>query len=292
MVVRHIAHNSIDKQKWDQRITEAENGLIYALSWYLDVVAPSWEALVIGDYDYLFPLPVKHKYKLPYLVQPMLSQQLGVFSKEPVTADIIRMFINKLPSYSYELHLNEANVLPEAEEMPNYVLPLQPTIDQILKGCSKNTLRNIDKARKMQLVINEELSIADFLSFFDSVCKSYHCPDLTLLERLIRKGKELSMLQLAGVYDEENLVAALCYTEFRNRITYLLPLSNELGKKECAMFYLVSRLIHKEAGRGKVLDFEGSRFEGIARFYKGFGAKNQPYYKIKKLRPSFLVGRI
>lgn len=292
MVVRHLAHHSIDKQKWDRHIAEAENGLIYALSWYLDVVAPSWEALVIGDYDYLFPLPVKHKYKLPYLVQPMLTQQLGVFSKHKVTAEIIRKFINKLPSYSYELHLNEQNELPEAEVLPNYVLQLNQSIDIILKGCSKNTLRNIDKARKMQLVINEDLSIADFLSFYDSVCKSYHCPDLNLLEQLIRKGKEINMLSLAGVYDEENLVAALCYTEFRNRITYLVPLSSERGKKECAMFYLVSRLIEKEAGGDKTLDFEGSRFEGIARFYKGFGAKNQPYYKIKKLRPSFLVGRI
>jgi hypothetical protein len=58
------------------------------------------------------------------------------------------------------------------------------------------------------------------------------------------------------------------------------------------MFYLVDYIIRKEAAKDKLLDFEGSKIEGVARFYKGFGAKYHPYYILKKLRPAFLVGRI
>jgi len=84
----------------------------------------------------------------------------------------------------------------------------------------------------------------------------------------------------------------LCYTLFKDRFTYLIPVSNEQGKKDSAMFYLVDHLIRQTAGQDKILDFEGSSIHGVARFYRGFGAENQPYHIIKKLRPSFLVGRV
>ena len=77
-----------------------------------------------------------------------------------------------------------------------------------------------------------------------------------------------------------------------NRITYLLAVSNTEGKDSSAMFMLIDTIILKEAGKEKVLDFEGSRIEGVARLYRGFGAKYHPYYILKKFRPSFLIGKL
>ena len=58
------------------------------------------------------------------------------------------------------------------------------------------------------------------------------------------------------------------------------------------MFMLIDKLIRQHATESKILDFEGSRIEGVARLYSGFGAKNKPYYILKRFRPSFLVGKI
>ena len=58
------------------------------------------------------------------------------------------------------------------------------------------------------------------------------------------------------------------------------------------MFLIINQLVKEYAEKNILLDFEGSQIEGIARFYKGFGAVNQPYYVLKKFRPSFLVGKI
>ncbi len=41
---------------------EAFNGLIYAKSWYLDIVADQWDALVENDYEKIFPLVHRKKY--------------------------------------------------------------------------------------------------------------------------------------------------------------------------------------------------------------------------------------
>lgn len=293
MVIRHLLHEEIDKKKWDENISKAKNGLVYALSWYLDVVSPNWEALISDDFKFIMPVPIKKKFKVPYIVQPLFTQQLGIFSKEPINIEIIKDFIKKLPSNSYQINLNAYNYYPDAAEYPNYILSLDKPYDDLANMYSKNTVRNIKKAVNNNLIITENIDIENFILFYESVNKKLKPTDCGCMHDLIRYGIERNILYLKGVTDNENnLIAALCQTEFNNRITYLILVSNDAGKKSSAMFYLIDSIIKQNSTTNKILDFEGSAIEGIARFYKGFGAENRPYYIIKHLRPSFLVGKM
>jgi hypothetical protein len=89
MEIKHLAHIEIDRQKWDACILNACNSLVYAESWYLDIVSPNWEALILGDYEYVMPLPVKKKFGVSFLVQPPLTQQFGIFSSNKIDEEII-----------------------------------------------------------------------------------------------------------------------------------------------------------------------------------------------------------
>jgi lipid II:glycine glycyltransferase (peptidoglycan interpeptide bridge formation enzyme) len=290
MLVKHLQNNDIDYTRWDKCISQSGNQLTYAFSWYLDIVSPNWEALVTEDYEYLMPLPVKYKYGLPYIVQPFMTQQLGIFSKHIIDEKVVKQFIKELPSLSYELNLNECNFLSDAVEFPNYILDLNQSDEQLTSHYSKNTKRNIDKATKLELSIRTDLSPNDFLIFYNSVDKNNVPEHLSVIKDLLEKGKAENAMILYGVYSaENNLIAALCLMHSAKRITYLLPTSNQEGKDSSAMFFLVDKIIRKEANKNIILDFEGSRIEGIARFYKGFGAKNKPYYILKQFRPSFLI---
>lgn len=293
MVIRHLLHEEIDKKEWDEYISEANNGFVYALSWYLDVVSPNWEALISDDFKFIMPVPIKKKFKVPYIVQPLFTQQLGIFSKEPINIEIIKDFIKKLPSYSYQTNLNAYNYYPDATEYPNYILSLDKPYIELANIYSKNTVRNIKKAINNNLSITENVDIENFMLFYESVSKKLKPTDCVCMKELIKSGIEKNIFYLKGVIDKENkLIAALCQIEFNNRITYLILVSNDAGKKSSAMFYLIDSIIRQNSATNKILDFEGSAIEGIARFYKGFGAINQPYYIIKNLRPSFLVGKI
>jgi lipid II:glycine glycyltransferase (peptidoglycan interpeptide bridge formation enzyme) len=293
MKIKHLSHFSINKKNWDELILQADNGLVYALSWYLDIITPKWEALISSDLKYVMPVPIKYKYKLPYIVQPLMAQQLGVFGKAPVPAEIIRMFVKNLPSYSYQLNLNHANLYPKSFQMPNYVLSLADSYDKLSRSFSKNTARNIQKAEKKGLKIVHDYNTEDFLKLYESVNRKYKSPDLETMHALITQGLERNIFQIKAVSNKKgDVIAALCYTLFKDRFTYLIPVSNEQGKKDSAMFYLVDHLIKKASGTDILLDFEGSSIPGVAQFYRGFGAVNQPYHIIKKLRPSFLVGRV
>lgn len=293
MQLIHLQHKDIDFNRWDQCISESYNQLSYAFSWYLNIVCPGWEALIADDYEYVMPIPVKKKYYLSYVVQPYFTQQLGVFSKNNITEEILKLFIKKIPYYSYQLNLNEQNQNSEIEVLPNYILNLQHSYEFISDSYSKNTQRNIDKARKSKLLIFNNMDVKDFIEFYKTTSKSYQSGQDDLIRKIIETGKQKELIDLYGINNEENeLVASICILHSKKRMTYLLPVSNTEGKKLSAMFLILDELIRQNAGKDLILDFEGSKIEGIARFYKGFGAENHPYYTLKRFRPSYLVGRI
>lgn len=292
MVIKHLRNNTINYELWDDCISHSHNHLPYAYTWYLDIVSPGWEALVTENYDYIMPLPTKSKFNIPYLVQPILTQQLGIFSKHEITNSVVEEFIKEIPYFSYELNLNEHNICPKALIFPNLMLSLDKTYSEICANYSNNTLRNIEKAKKKNLTIKENISPNDFLTFYYSVDKHFVTVSKSLIENLIEKGLIKKSMKLFGVFNIDNqMVAGLCILKSLNRLTYLLPVSNSEGKSSSAMFLLIDSLIRKEAEKNLFLDFEGSQIDGIARFYRGFGAKNHPYYILKKFRPSFLVGK-
>ena len=42
-MITYLTHDQIDKTLWDHCIAQAPNGLVYAWSWYLDIVHPGWD---------------------------------------------------------------------------------------------------------------------------------------------------------------------------------------------------------------------------------------------------------
>lgn len=288
MNIRYLRHNQIDKQQWDTTLEQCQNGLIYAQSRYLDVVSPKWEALVSDGYEYIMPLPVKKKYGIHYLIQPFFTQQLGVFSTHKINEQIIGQFLKKIPYISYALNFNTDNFHPRFVPLPNYLLSLHSPFESIKRHFSKNTQRNIQKAEKKSLYLLQEIDIERFINFY-ILYKKIRTRNNEIDEDIIRKLFATNFVHFMGIENNQHqLVAVLAYLYHNGRLVYWLPTSNEEGKKSSAMFLLISRLIEQYAGTNTVLDFEGSKIEGIARFYKGFGGVEAPYYTVRKNKPQWL----
>ena len=185
MKIKHLKHAEIDVEKWDNCISQASNSLVYAESWYLNVVSPNWEALVGGDYEYVMPLPKKRKFGVPFLVQPPLAQQLGLFSKKDINEEILQKFIRKIPYLNYHLNLNEQNECKNASAQPNYVLDLNRDFEDLRADFSKNTKRNVEKAKKMGVRAADNLFPNEFLEFYFSTEKNYPVPKRNLVFELI-----------------------------------------------------------------------------------------------------------
>ncbi len=293
LTIRHLKHKDIDKTAWDHAIAQSSNTLVYAESWFLDIVSPGWEALVSADYSYVMPLPVKRKFGLPYLVQPDHTQQLGVFSNKEIDENIVEEFVRKIPYYSYELHLNEGNHYEKANRRVNMLLDLNKDFSELERAFSKNCKRNIKTALSKNLSIDKTLSYIEFLKFYDYTETDYNKTNIVIAEKLLEEGIASDRMEIYSVRNPENeVISALFFIKSSNRIINMLPVSNEEGRKSSAMFFLIMQVIKSFSGRELTLDFEGSMVEGVARFYRGFGAEEVNYGLIKRFRPKLLIGRI
>ena len=127
--IQYLTYQQINKTKWDACINQADNGLIYACSFYLDAMAKNWDALVLGNYEAVMPLTWNKKYGIHYLYQPAFTACLGVFGK-CLHAQTVAAFLQAVPAkFKYwDIYLNPGNVftlpLLNLYERMNFVLNL------------------------------------------------------------------------------------------------------------------------------------------------------------------------
>jgi len=284
MKIRHLTHSEINLQNWDRCILNADNSLVYAESWYLDIVSPNWEALVADDYEYVMPLPVKRKYGISFLVQPPLTQQLGVFSSHPIDEKMVKKFIKKIPYRSYDLNFNAHNPSIKGTDHPNFVLDLSRKYDAIFDEYATNTKRNIIKTQQYYYEIKTVMPAHKFLEFYHTVEKKYKELPQTILDQLVQESLKRGAATIFGAYNaDQKLISAVLLLHSHKRLIYLLPVSNQEGKEVLAMFKIVDIIIKNHSNSNCVLDFAGSNAKNIARFYVSFGTSLSLYNQIKRL---------
>ena len=284
--VRRIRHRAIDKEIYDRRVEQSPQGVVYAMSWYLDVVSPGWELLVSGDYECVMPLPLKRRYGIPYAVQPPLCQQLGVFSHDRLTQETIDAFVKRIPVFYYNLQFNAGNHFgrPDAALLQtNYCLDLNRPYEAIRSEYKKNNLRNILKGEKERLVANrftERQTYIDIL-FANAANRPILQMKETLL-RLLERSEERSAAEIWHVEDASGSVLSCAFFLYwRNKSYYMVPVSTEEGKQKRSMFFLIDSFVRFHAQSERILDFEGSSIPNLARFYEGFGAVAETYPRLK-----------
>jgi hypothetical protein len=92
-----------------------------------------------------------------------------------------------------------------------------------------------------------------------------------------------------AAYSKTNNLCAAAFVIFnQSRAYYLNAYSTGEGRENRAMYSIVNELIKEFSETGLVIDFEGSIIEGVARFYKGFGAEAEQYYYVESNRFPFI----
>ncbi|MBK7029040.1 MAG: hypothetical protein IPH45_07445 [Bacteroidales bacterium] len=96
-MIHFLLHDQVNSEKWDDCIQHAINGNLYGYSWFLDLVCPEWCALVEDDYVRVMPLPAWKKFGITYLLQPYFTQQLGLYSQQALSQEVLDKFIRSIP---------------------------------------------------------------------------------------------------------------------------------------------------------------------------------------------------
>lgn len=285
-----LKREEIEEKRWNGCVHYALNSQIYGYTWYLDNVSEEWWGLVEGNYESVMPLVWNSKLLgKKQIYQPLLCQQLGVFSVRALSKTRIQYFLDAIPDefVRIQMCLNDQNLYQQLEgfeiqERPNYLLKLNQSYDDIYDAYSSNVKRNLKKARKERFTLTSNIKperLVGLMRDFHEK-RNMKVPEQTYhaAHRIIYNCLHRGLGFMSGALDSEGeLCAAIFFMYHTPKIVNLLNVTTDKGREHGAMHYLLDAFIQNHAGKRVMLDFEGSEIEGIARFYKSFGAENHPY---------------
>ncbi|MFM1792021.1 MAG: hypothetical protein RLZZ252_375 [Bacteroidota bacterium] len=308
--IKRLHRKQINDTLWNQCVTNSQANLGYAHCEYLDAICEDeWQGLVYGNYDAVFPLPIKKLGGfLPYVVQPKFCQQLGVFrnSDECHETD----FIHYIPWYflRIRLHLNSYLNQKYSEILhpnkTNFVVDLSQPVE-----INKDGQKNIKAVGHFQYSINSiptRVVIELYKQRWGSLNMEIQDHDYRRLELAVEKlgliddfiKQEIGFVLVSAhlnsaenadtnkMATEETLGAGLFLVTAQGRFNFahfVLGAPNVLLKEsEGIMHGIINKAIQTFQPHCKYFDFEGSSIPSVANFYKKFNPQDIPFRILKK----------
>ena len=254
-------------------------------------MSDNWGALVMGDYEFIMPIPYTVKKKQSILYQPFFSQQLNILGKKLPSVEVISHFISSIPPKFKLAQFNFPNYLIqnitdyEIEEVVCQYLDLNQEHEAVSSEYSTNAKRQIKKAIKNELKVTETRDLEVFMPLFKETVGDklgFLEDNYSRLHKLMNVGLHLNKGRLLTVQKGDEVLSMGYFFIQNNRITYLKGASTIQGRDIGAMYYLMDYMIQEYSKSKRVFDFGGSKVSSIAEFYKKLGAKDQTYLSFSK----------
>jgi hypothetical protein len=288
-MIVYLKNDEIDREKWDACVRESPGVMPYALSWYLDSMAPGWEALVDDDYDSVFPVPGFKKYGIRYVATPLFLQQLGVFSPDGNLNSKIDEFLDYMPDFYRLIDLCTSQDTKsegfKSTPRSDYELNLRESYDALWFGYTTDCRRNINISHRYQQDIVEDIMPHEIITLFKnnigrkagSIREVNYKRLENLMELCIREG----FGKILGIRSPKGkLLWSMFVIDSCNRITMLFTAGGRKSREMRTGYYVVDQIIRDNSGSNKTLDFAGSSVPSIAVFMKSFGSIRKIYYRL------------
>lgn len=302
--LRYFTHSEIDKGKWDKCITQSSQGLVYALSFYLDIVSPNWNAIIEeneSNYLAVMPLTEKSKYGITFLHQPLFCQQLGIFSEEKKnsnekTSNFLTFILEK---YKFVSHYHFNSNSPKGKYTFSFYLSSEKTTyfelrhthhlslavpySSIYKNYSADRKLNLKRATRANLQIIESKDIEPLIDMFEKdiahkIVGGVAPNVYDLLRKLYQELQTRKLCKLLYTRNEHGQVGAGgLFVFYQNQIIYLFNAAYTTHRKENGRTLLIDYILKKYANSSYTFDFESPEIEKINYFYESFGAHAVPY---------------
>lgn len=279
--LQYIKHKDIDMKKWDNTILQSQIPFVFAQSFYLNATCPNWDALVIGDYETVFPITYKIKFGYRYLPQPPFTSQLGAYGK--LNLETEQQFYNYIIEHFklIDVELNVSNQLQS-----EFISPKNTYVLNYSEGYkfNKNTRRNIAKAQENGFVVESvenkniiqlsQIYLNPFLENEVGLSKA----TVSLLDNLLKNADVAAQLYTFQVLDKNKKVKALGHFICNGKhALYLKGTNFDKTDNSGSMHLLMKHAIEFFADKSIIFDFGGGSKQGLANFYMGFGGQAMTY---------------
>jgi hypothetical protein len=288
MIVYH-KNNEIDREQWDNSIRNSRANKPYAYSWYLDIIAPGWQALVDDDYDSVFPVPGFSRFGIKYIATPVFLQQLGAFSPDNHTSKAVTKFLDYMPDFYKFIDLCIGQKIDVSGykifEKVNFELDLSKPYETISGNFSDHCRRNIDASCRKKPELVYDITPDEIIDLFIQN-KGRDIPGIK--ERDYQKLKNLMNFclmnkkgRLIGVREtRRKLIYGVFIVEVHGTKTLLFVVNTQRSLERRLGYFVVNELIKDYSSSRNILDFAGISIPSVAAFVESFGAMRIPFYRI------------
>lgn len=291
-MIRFLKRNEIDTLKWDACIAKSSDEQAFYYTWYLDTCCETWGALVEDNYETVFPFAYKSKLGIEYGHQAYFIRHFGVISIQPIDEKKRIEFLQSIPKefkyLDFCLHENHQSV-PDGIKSASKIyqkLSLRPSYETLRKRYHENLLRNLKKAEKKSLKIQENFApeklVAAFKEHQKKAAEKFSDADYKTLFNLMQTSSRHAIGTCWAVCDQDRTVlAAAFFIKTKNRQLYLKGFSSPEGRKHGAMHFLFDQFIRENVAQDIDLDFGGSSIKSIAQFFQSFGSDDCVYLRLQ-----------
>jgi hypothetical protein len=288
MIVYH-KNNEIDREQWDNCIRNSPGASPYAYSWFLDLMAPGWQALVDDDYDSVFPVPGLNRFGIQYIATPVFLQQLGAFSPDKPASEAIGEFLDYMPDFFKLIDLCVGQKIKndgyKVSEKNNFILDLSKPYETISDNFSNHCKRNIESSIKKKPELVSDITPDEIINLFlqdkDKEIKNIKMRDYQHLKNLMNfciKNKKGRVLGVRAT--RKKLIFGIFLVEIRGSKTMLLVVNTPQSRERRIGHFVVNELIKNYSSTRTILDFAGSSIPSAASFMESFGCIKVPFYRI------------
>jgi hypothetical protein len=291
------------------------NNSIFQNGWWLDCVAPGrWSEVTVTRGDTVvarLPYVTDRQYGFSLLTMPPLTQTLGPWlrSSEAKYAkqlaeqkELLTDLIRKLPRYDLfcqNFHYAMTNWLPfyweGFSQTTKYTYVLDDLSDEqkIWNNFQENIRREIRKAQnRYHLQIRTDLGLERFLDINALSFKRQGSAlpySRTLVRRIDEACEKRDARRMLFAVDGEDKVHSAIYMIWdEHSAYYLMGGADPAVRQSGAMALLMWEAIRFASTVTRRFDFEGSMIEPVERFFRGFGARQMPYFQIRKINSRIL----
>lgn len=280
---------------------------IFQQSWWLDIVAPgSWHEVAVeknGQKVASWKLIKVKRYGMSWISMPPLTPHLGPtlnltaekrVSKIYQEMNYLEELIHQLPHFEYfslRLAPSILNWLPfywrgfHQTCLYTYTFDDLSDLNKIWKGMKDSTRNKIRKARKRIIIKKDN----DFVALKIMVKSTFKRQNLSipfddkLLESIVQNCVNRNVGHILTALDDNQNVHASMFIVWDQYTMYnLVSGADDQFRSSGAMGLLIWESIKIAAEKGLRFDFEGSMVKGVECFFRDFGARQQPYFKIYK----------
>jgi hypothetical protein len=292
MIVYH-KNDEIDRDLWDNCISNSSVTKPYPYSWFLDRMAPGWEALIDDDYDSVFPLPSYVTMGTKYSVPPAFLQQLGAFSPDKPASSVILEFLDFMPQLFRLTDLSIGQKISyrgyKITEKQNYVINLSYSYEKLVERFTPECKQHIASTIKLKYRISEDITPDELTEMFVSDRRTNRrkitARDLARLKDLMEYCTGNGKGRIVGVRNaHEKPEYGIFMIVIKGSVTLIFEAESKTSISDHTGFFLINKLIREYSSSNIVLDFAGISDNSPVNKGVLFGGMNIPYYRLYRNR--------